>query len=153
MKLNLGCGHDIQQAEDWINLDIVGLPGVQVVHNLVFMPYPFADNQFEYIACYDVIEHLPPYSPDWKPMIPAFITEMYRILQPGGTLLIRTPGHNAAFGWTDPTHVRLFTKESMDFFDKTSDFGKATGFYSDVDFRVKAHETENGNLEFTMVKT
>lgn len=152
-KLCLGAGKDPRLGEEWINLDIVeGLPNIQVIHNLVFIPYPFEDEMFEFIECKDALEHLPAYSPDWKPMIPAFIEEMYRLLKPNGMLWIQTPGHKAAFAWSDPTHTRTFTKDSMSFFDDQSEFGVASGFISTAKFRVKSTELENGNLIFEMTK-
>lgn len=151
-KLNLGAGEDIQTGDEWINHDLLDLPGIQVVHNLVFTPYPFEDESFDYILAKDCLEHLPPYGPDWKPMITAFMEQMYRILKPGGTLFIQTPSIYAEFGFIDPSHVRLFHPRSMEFYDKSSEFGKSTGFYSKVDFQVTAVLTENKNLQFSMVK-
>jgi len=37
-KLNIGCGKDIK--EDYVNLDSVKLPEVDVVHNLDKYPWP-----------------------------------------------------------------------------------------------------------------
>ncbi len=44
---------------------------------------PIADNFFDRIICYHVLEHI---HDDHKAM-----TELYRVLKPGGTLLIQTP--------------------------------------------------------------
>lgn len=151
-KLNLGAGELIERGDEWLNLDLLDLPGIDIVHNLVFLPYPFEGEQFEYVQALDVLEHLPSYTPDWKPMIVAFIEEMHRILKPGGTLYIQTPGYNAEFLYIDITHVRGFHPESMDFFDPDKPFGQTTGFYSKAKFRVSVEQLENKNLRFTMVK-
>ena len=150
--LNLGAGLEPRLGDEWINLDILPLPNIQVVHNLVFIPYPFEDNQFSRIECQDVLEHLPNYDPNWQPMIPAFIDEMHRILKPGGVLWIRTPGYNAEFLHIDVTHVRGFHLRSMDMWDQSTDFGRSTGFYSKCKFKVSSKELENHNIEFEMVK-
>lgn len=151
MKLNLGCGQEI--LDDHVNCDLLDLPGVDVVHNLVFIPYPFKDNEFDTVLAKDLLEHIPNYSPDWKPMIPAFMEEMYRILKPGGQLRIQTPSYKAEFLHIDPTHVRGFHLDSLDFFDKETDFGKATGFYSKADFKIlDKYEHENLNLTFILEK-
>jgi predicted SAM-dependent methyltransferase len=46
-KLNLGCGKDIRKG--WTNLDCVNLPGVDIVHNINYLPLPFNDNEFDEI--------------------------------------------------------------------------------------------------------
>ncbi len=55
-KLNLGCG--LNHREGYVNLDAVKLPGVDVVHDLNKMPYPFKTNQFDEIICQHLLEHL-----------------------------------------------------------------------------------------------
>lgn len=150
IRISLGAG--TEPEEGFVNVDIVSLPGIDVVHNLMHFPYPFADNSANYIKAKDLIEHLATHLHDGRSTILAFIEECYRILEPGGTLWIQTPGHNADFLWIDPTHVRGFDVRSMDFFDPETDFGRSTGFYSDAKFKVKATELENKNLQFEMVK-
>ena len=150
IRINLGAGHDIQQS--FTNLDILPLPGIDVVHNLNNYPWPFEDQSASEIRAIDVIEHMPNFTHDDRPGVIAFVEECWRILEPGGLLFIQTPGVNAAFAWTDPTHVRTFTRDSFDFFDPTTDFGKATGFYSYCTFKVDTIELENGNLQARMVK-
>jgi hypothetical protein len=148
-KVNLGAGTDIQP--DYINVDMISLPGIDVVHNLMKYPWPFDDNSVSHIRAIDVIEHLPPYIGEEHGVI-KFIEEAHRILQPGGELFIQTPGWRAEFLWIDPTHVRGFDIQSMDFFDPTTHFGKTTGFYSECKFKVKAQELPNHNLRFWMEK-
>ncbi len=148
-KVNLGAGTDIQP--DFINVDLVELPGIDVVHNLMHYPWPFDDATVSHIRAIDVLEHLPPYIGEKSGVI-AFIEEAHRILQPGGELYIQTPGWRAEFLWIDPTHVRGFDIQSMDFFDPTTHYGTTTGFYSKCKFKVKAQELPNHNLRFWMEK-
>lgn len=151
-KLNLGAGELIEHGPEWCNLDLLALTGINVVHNLIFLPYPFDDGQFEYIECLDVIEHLPNYTPDWKPMLVAFIEEMYRIMKPRATLYIQTPGHRADFAFQDITHVRPFHPNSFDLFDPDTEYGKTNGYYSKAKFKVRHEELDNGNLRFWMTR-
>lgn len=148
-KINLGAGTDI--LADYINVDMVELEGIDVVHNLIKFPWPFEDNSASNIRAIDVLEHLPPYIGDEHGVI-KFINECWRILEPGGELYIQTPGWRATFLWIDPTHVRGFDIQSMDFFDPTKHFGKTTGFYSPHKFSVRAEELANHNLRFWMTK-
>ena len=57
MKLNLGCGNDIKKG--YVNLDSKKLKGVNVTHNLEKFPYPFKNNELDYVIAYHIIEHLP----------------------------------------------------------------------------------------------
>lgn len=153
LKISLGAGLELEDTNaGWVNVDLVDLPGIQVVHNLMDFPYPFADNTADYIKAKDLIEHLANYTPDNRPSVLAFVEECHRILKPGGILWIQTPSWDAEFMWIDPTHVRGFDIRSFDFFDPDTDFGRSTGFYSPVKFKVTAEKLENRNLQFTMVK-
>lgn len=150
VNISLGAGTEIE--EGWINADIVPLPGIGVVHNLMQYPWPWADKSADYIKAKDIIEHMATHLPDGRNSVIAFIEECHRILKPGGTLWIQTPSWDADFLWIDPTHVRGFDIRSFDFFDPDTDFGRSTGFYSDCKFKVDAIRTENGNLQVEMVK-
>lgn len=149
VKINIGAGTDIQ--EGYVNVDMVELPGIDVVHNLMNYPWPFEDSSANEIRAIDVLEHLPPYIGEEHGVI-KFINECWRILKPGGELYIQTPGWKAEFLWIDPTHVRGFDIQSMDFFDPEKPFGKSTGFYSPHKFSVRAEELPNHNLRFWMKK-
>lgn len=170
-KISLGAGTEIEQGKDWVNVDLLDLPGIDVVHNLMNFPYPFEDESADEIKAKDLIEHLDHYVPKvmvgpmnrprndfykpnrvGQPTIIAFIEEAHRILKPGGTLWIQTPRFDAEFLWIDPTHVRGFHERSFDFFDPDTDFGKSTGFYSQAKFKVKSEVTENKNLIFELEK-
>ncbi|HEX2906314.1 MAG TPA: class I SAM-dependent methyltransferase [Phototrophicaceae bacterium] len=68
---------------------------------------PFADNEFDVVVIVDFLEHIP----DDR----AFVTELYRILKPGGTLIINVPHlknsllrrFRYALGQTDEKHGHL----------------------------------------------
>lgn len=150
IKINLGAGTDIQPG--WVNVDLVPLEGIDEVFNLAIYPWPFEDNSASEIRAIDLLEHLPPYTQDLRPGVIAFIEEAHRILKPGGELYIQTPGWRAEFLWIDPTHIRGFDVQTMDFFDPTTHFGTTTGFYSKCKFSVRAEELPNHNLRFWMKK-
>lgn len=157
MRISLGAGEEPELEKGWVNVDIVKLPGIQVVHNLMSFPWPFEDESAEYIKAKDIIEHLDHYArikdtSGSRPTILAFIEECYRILKPNGILWIQTPSWQSDFLWIDPTHVRGFDIRSFDFFDPETDFGRSTGFYSKAKFRVTAKELENKNLQFELTK-
>jgi len=104
-KLNLGCGKDIKQG--YVNLDNVKLGGVDVVHNLNKVPYPFKDNTFEEIYCSHILEHLND--------IPAVLRELWRISKPGAKIVIKVPHFSSSSAWTDLTHRHPFGWMSLDY--------------------------------------
>ncbi len=105
-KLNLGCGQDIRKG--WVNLDIVKHEGVDVVHDLNQLPLPFSDESFDFIGCYDILEHV-----EWIPLM----GEIHRILRKGGKVEIRVPHFTAGdINYGDPSHKHLFSTRSFEYF-------------------------------------
>lgn len=149
-KLHLGCGKEI--LPEYINSDIVDLPGVDVVHNLMFFPWPWEDESMTEIRMKDLIEHLPTHTNEYESTILKVLEEAHRILKPDGLLWIQTPSWKADFLYIDVTHTRGYDLRSFDFVDGTTDFGKSTDFYTKVKFKVNATELENHNLIFELRK-
>jgi SAM-dependent methyltransferase len=120
-RLNVGCGPDVRPG--WVNLDVAPLPGVDVVHDLDRIPFPFEDERFELIECQDVLEHVE--------LVPA-LRELHRILAPGGRLHLRGPHFTSRVAYIDPTHRRSFSIQTFDYFVR---FKTAFGeFYFDFHF-------------------
>jgi SAM-dependent methyltransferase len=132
-KLNLGCGDDIRKG--WVNLDRVGLPGVDVVHHLEQLPLPFEANRFETIVCQNVLEHL-----DYIPLL----RECHRILKPHGELHIQVPHFTSRNNYDDPTHIRRFSLSTFAFFVKAH----RRNYYFDFEFS----EIKRVRLEFEKSK-
>lgn len=121
-KLNIGCGNDIR--EGFINLDIADLQGVDIVCDIENSPLPFEDNTFEYVLCNDVLEHVD---------VAKVLKEIHRVLKNDGIVEIRVPHFTSANNFIDPTHKRMFSSRTFDFFinDKLND----RGYYYDYHFR------------------
>ena len=109
LKLNLGCGRDIQ--EGFINLDKQELKGVDVVHDVEQFPYPFEDNSMDHINATMILEHICP-----KNFIP-IMNECWRILQAGKTMFIGVPIAGAWLDFQDPTHCNHIGECTMRYFD------------------------------------
>lgn len=107
-KLNIGCGKDILKG--YVNLDIVKLPGVDVVHDLEKTPYPFKDNEFDEIVAHQILEHISDLS--------KVMAELSRILKKGGRLKLDVPHFTSNTSFMDPTHKRLFAYSTFDYFVK-----------------------------------
>lgn len=144
IKINLGCGKE--PTEGYVNLDWIGGPGVDVVHNLFEYPWPFQPSSASHIKAIDVLEHMPP------DQSISFIEECHRILKPEGELFLTMPHYESKNLWIDPTHYRGYSVKSFDYFDPDKDYGQWYGYYSPCKFKVSAWRTDNDNVEFTMVK-
>jgi SAM-dependent methyltransferase len=120
-KLNLGCGTDIRNG--WVNLDIAELPGVDVVHDINKLPLPFGEDEFDYILCNDILEHL-----DYIPIM----KELHRILRTDGVLEIKVPHFTSRICVMDPTHKHSFSIRTFEFFVKDSQFKR--DYYFDFHF-------------------
>ncbi len=82
LKLNLGCGYD--KREGYLNLDIDPKCKPDKVCD-VTKPLPFKDGEATVIVLQDVLEHVIIESAQ------NVLRECYRVLEFGGTLLIRVP--------------------------------------------------------------
>jgi SAM-dependent methyltransferase len=105
-KLNLGCGNDIKK--DFVNMDILKFPGVQIVHNLNKYPYPFKDNTFDLVLASHVLEHLDD--------LVAAMAELKRISKPGARIIIAGPHFSCGLAYRDPTHKRVFSYFTFEYF-------------------------------------
>jgi SAM-dependent methyltransferase len=124
-KLHLGCGRVILPG--YVNLDLVKIPGIDVVADLEAR-LPFRDGVFDEIFTSHVLEHV-------RDLIP-LLGEMARICRPGAILRIEVP-HLSFFGaYTDPTHKRFFGYFSFDYFTPEGTYN----FYSNLRFRIRKRE-------------
>ncbi|MCU0642376.1 MAG: class I SAM-dependent methyltransferase [archaeon] len=112
-KLNLGSGPDIKNG--FVNLDSVKMPGIDVVHNLNKFPYPFKENAFDLIYASHVLEHLDD--------LPRVMRELSRISKNKARILIRVPHFSCGVSYRDPTHKRLFSYFTWDYFTDECFYG------------------------------
>lgn len=113
--LDLGCstGIFLEEARRWGLRDIKGLEisryaivqtrkkGLKA-HLYDGKNIPFKDKSFKTIFCFEVIEHIPRKDANY------LIKECYRVLAPGGRLLIFAPAEKAKIFDIDPTHINYY---------------------------------------------
>ena len=114
MKLNLGAGS--RPKSGFVNLDKKAYKGIQVVHNLDIFPWPLEAESFDEIRAIDVFEHLIYFT--------EAMDECWRILMPGGLLIIQGPLAGSRNHYLDPTHRRGFLSNSLDMFDPSTQRGQ-----------------------------
>ena len=130
-KLNIGCGVDIKKG--WVNLDSIHIPGVDIVHDIEKVPLPFETQDFDKILAQDVLEHV-----DYIPVL----KDLHRIMKLGGILHIRVPHFTSKNNFVDPTHRRMFSINTWDFFIRapatSKHIEKERAYYFDFSFERKS---------------
>lgn len=98
LQLHLGCGTLL--LDDWVNVDLIGLP-VDMAWNIT-RALPFPDNSVNAIFNEHVLEHLTP-EDGYQ-----FLKDAYRVLQPGGVLRVVMPdAHLYIKSYVDPEDTFL----------------------------------------------
>ena len=120
MDLLVGCGSNPIRKMAWggrtawsdlVTIDINPSHKPDVVWDLTKRPLPFEDNTFDEIHAYDVLEHLGRQG-DWRAWF-AQVSELWRILKPGGFLIGTVPAFNSPWAWGDPGHTRVITQGTL----------------------------------------
>jgi SAM-dependent methyltransferase len=126
--LNLGAGNKILPGA--VNHDLrKHRPEIDVAHDLNVLPWPWDDNSFDQVVATAVLEHL------WQDLLVS-VGECWRILVPGGRLLLKLPYWKSDVSFQDPTHYWRFSLTTCDIFDPTTDYGRQYGFYTDRKWRI-----------------
>lgn len=122
MQLLLGAGASrakklaVQGRAEWDSLVTVDFNADHApdhVHDLTVTPYPFGDGVASEIHAYEVVEHLWQQG-DFKAFF-AFWSEIWRILEPGGTFLGTSPHWSSPWAWGDPGHTNIVSRECLTF--------------------------------------
>lgn len=104
--LHIGSGSRILPGA--ASVDVLALPGVDTVYDLNMIPWPYPDQSFDVVYAHSVLEHLH--------STVAVMEEIWRILRPGGRVVISVPYFRSTDAFVDPTHIHFFTSHSMDNF-------------------------------------
>lgn len=108
-RLDIACGDN--KTSGFFGVDIAKTKDVDVVYDLEKFPWPFPDNSVDEVVCNHYIEHT-------KDLI-AFMNELYRVMAPGATAIIRAPYYNSMRAWQDPTHTRAISEATFLYYNKS----------------------------------
>lgn len=117
-RLNVASGMDYRPG--WVNMDLnpTGSMKTDVDHNVFQFPWPFPDNDFDTVLLSHFLEHVPHSLPGHarNPFYLLF-EEVYRVLKPGGRVVVRTPHWKRPTYWGEPTHCRVVHPINYAFLD------------------------------------
>src|SRR5947207_2433778 len=124
--LEMGAG---QQEPFGIRVDNLRAVRPTLLADLNRAPYPFKDNSFDAVYAFSIVEHLDNFF--------TVFGELWRILKPGGFVVLLTPHFSDHASFIDPSHRLHLSMRSFDYFiEGTGVFGDF-GFYSETRFRVR----------------
>lgn len=121
LDIGTGIGLFVECAARW-GFDCIGIDGsseaikigqerckdISLIHHVLDNPLPFQDGRFTTVIMNQVIEHLEPKIRDIA------LFESYRVLRPGGALLIYSPNRfNRKEAGLDPTHIVLYSPKEL----------------------------------------
>jgi SAM-dependent methyltransferase len=124
LSLDIGCGGSPRNpfdAEKLIGLDLTSTQDGVFPCVIGYEPFPLADNSVDYVSAFDFIEHLPRTAFVNGCITNPFIdtmSEIWRILKPGGLFYAQTPAYPSTAAFVDPTHVNVITEGTISYFSK-----------------------------------
>lgn len=100
--------------------------------NLITQKIPYPDSYFASVSAFDFLEHVPRVwiKDDGSTSFPFIdlMSEIYRVLEPGGKIYALTPFYPRAEVFQDPTHVNFISKDTHKYFCGAKPFAKIYGF-------------------------
>jgi len=125
--LDVGCGKNKHKSNTdvVIGLDKFQLLGVDVVHDIEVIPFPFPDNEFDIVICRHLLEHIKP-----DKFFP-FMDEIYRILKPNGIMKVWVPHASSMVAYGNPDHKKFFACASFTYFGPHTE-----DYYCKARFRI-----------------
>jgi predicted SAM-dependent methyltransferase len=114
VKLNLGSGG--KREEGYLGVDIVQMPGTDIIWDLTQFPYPAEDNSVDRIITTHTLEHF-----NWE-IVVEIMNECWRILEEGHQMEVIVPLFPSESAIDDPAHKTFFGKESFGRFEPENEY-------------------------------
>jgi SAM-dependent methyltransferase len=115
--------------------------------NLVTSKIPFPDSFFDSVSAMDFLEHIPrqmmlPEGQMCNPFV-NLMSEIHRVMKPGGIFLAMTPCYPHPSAFVDPTHVNIITEDTHSYFVGEEPIASMYGFTGRFAVKRVAWETPN----------
>lgn len=141
--LVLGCGN--KPYEGAVNHDITKhSEHVDIAFDLNWQCWPVKQESFKIIIAEDVLEHLDDFI--------HFFDECWRILRPGGQIVVQVPRYDSENVWRDPTHRRGYHADCFRYLDPDSFWGRKYGMYTDKKWKVNTIQDGDNILAILSVR-
>ena len=124
--INLELGGGQNKKTGFLNIDILPGPGVDIVCD-ISQGLPLKDNSVRHVYSRHFLEHIPD--------TVKLMEEIYRVCQPNALVQIKVPYFKSDGAFKDPTHVKFFTRETFDYFDRSNK--KLPNYNLNCNFRVE----------------
>jgi len=115
-----------------VTLDIDDACGADYIWDLNIRPLPFADDTFDEIHAYEVLEHIGVQG-DWRTFFKEW-QEYWRLLKPGGLFVGTVPSYKSMWALGDPGHTRVLPHGLFVFLDQR-EYEKQIGKTAMTDYR------------------
>jgi SAM-dependent methyltransferase len=111
IRLDIACGGN--KRPGWTGIDVRSLDGVDIVHDLDVLPWPLPDACVLAAICSNYVAHINPH----KLGFVKFMDEVWRVMRPGGKLMVVAPHAWSPGSAQDPTHCNQINENTWDYFD------------------------------------
>jgi len=147
IRLDIGCGGNKQPG--FVGLDIRALDGVDIVHDIEEIPWPLPDGCVVVALCSHVVEHINPAKFGFVNVM----NEIWRVMKPGGEIVISCP-HGSSQGYLqDPTHINALNEQTWTYFDPEAHQGGLYNIYKPKPWKIKMlNWSPAANIEVVLVK-
>lgn len=146
IRLDIGCGGNKQPG--FVGIDMLDLPGVDIVHDLEVTPWPLPDECVLTAVASHVLEHINPH----KGVFINVMDEIWRVLKPNGQFAFVVPYAESHGMFQDPTHCNFINETTMAYFDPLHE-SKFYQFYRPKPWKIEFQAANrNGVLECILRK-
>ena len=118
--IELGCGVK-KKNPTAIGIDILDYPEVDIVGDIVEVFKKFPDSCVAHISSYHFIEHIS--------NLDLFMSELERIIKPGGVIDFVAPHFTNPYFYSDPTHQKFFGLYTFCYMSYSSIFSRKIPTY------------------------
>jgi SAM-dependent methyltransferase len=150
VNIDLGGGSG-STNKNFINVDKIDGPNVDIVHDLEDIPWPFPSGCANLLIASHIVEHINPHNNGFI----KWMDEAWRVLKPGGQIMISTPYAGSMGYWQDPGHINGCNEVTWYYFDPLQKIDKSDlyHFYEPAPWKVEnLGWNADSNLEVLLSK-